>query len=177
MIATPSDFIGGVYTVPLRPLADDRGYFCETFRRATVPGGREMTQQNVSFSRAGVLRGMHYHLKQADFVLVPSGRVRAALFDLRTGSPTRGGRQVLEMGEGHPVGLYVPKGVAHGFHALTDALVIYLVDELYDGGDELGVRWDDPALGIDWGVRAPILSARDRGNPLLAAIPAGELPR
>lgn len=177
MVATPSELIRGVYTVPLGRLADDRGYFCETFRRGVVPEAGQVVQQNVSLSRAGVLRGMHYHLEQADFVVVPSGRVRAALFDLRAGSPTRGGRQVLEMGEGRPVALYVPKGVAHGFYALADALVIYLVDQPYDGGDEFGVRWDDPALGIDWGVRAPLLSARDRGNPLLAAIPAGELPR
>ena len=76
--ARPSERIGGVYIVPLRAFSDDRGYFFESFRKAWIPGVREMVQGNVSFSKASVLRGMHYHLKQADFWLVPSGRVRAA---------------------------------------------------------------------------------------------------
>jgi len=163
--------------VPLRAFSDDRGYFFESFRRSWIPGVREMIQGNVSFSRAGVLRGLHYHLKQADFWLVPSGHVRAALCDLRRSSPTRGGTEVLDMGEKHPVGLYIPKGVAHGFVALQDSFMTYLVDEFYDNSDEKGVRWDDPALGLDWAIdRAPVLSGRDSQNALLADIPANELP-
>jgi len=75
-----------------------------------------------------------------------------------------------------PVGLYIPKGVAHGFYAVEDSFMTYLVDEYYDASDELGVRWDDPALGIRWGAESPILSERDARNPPLAEIPPQRLP-
>jgi dTDP-4-dehydrorhamnose 3,5-epimerase len=175
-VAVPSEAIVGVYRVRLRQLGDERGHFFETFRRGWIPDAREMVQGNCSFSKAGVLRGLHYHLKQADLWVVPSGRVRAALYDLRRGSPTRGRSEVMEMGDANPIALYVPQGVAHGFLAITDAFVTYLVDELYDNSDELGVRWDDPALGIAWQARQPILSARDRSNPFLADLPADHVP-
>jgi dTDP-4-dehydrorhamnose 3,5-epimerase len=179
--AQPSDRIAGVYVVPFRSFADPRGYFFETFRRTWVPGGREMIQGNCSFSHAGVLRGLHYHRKQADFWTVPLGLVRAALYDLRTSSPTRGAAQVLDLGpgEGTSRGLYIPKGVAHGFYALKDSFMTYLVDEYYDNSDELGVRFDDPALGLDWDLGAgptPIVSERDQKNPPLAELPAAQLP-
>jgi dTDP-4-dehydrorhamnose 3,5-epimerase len=180
--AQPSERIAGVYVVPFRTFSDPRGYFYESFRRTWVPGSREMIQGNCSFSKAGVLRGLHFHRKQADFWGVPTGLVRAALYDLRTTSATRGAAQVLDLGEGagNARGLYIPKGVAHGFYALEDSFMTYLVDEYYDNSDELGVRWDDPALGIDWGVSAgpaPIVSERDQKNPSLAEIPDAERPR
>jgi dTDP-4-dehydrorhamnose 3,5-epimerase len=174
--ARESERIRGVYFVPLKQFADDRGYFFESFRKSWLPGVPEMIQGNVSFSKAGVLRGMHYHLKQADFWLVPQGHVRAALYDMRRASPTRGASELYELGEQSPFGLYIPPGVAHGFYTLGPSMMTYLVDQYYDNSDERGVRWDDPALGIDWGAREPIVSARDRQNPPLAAIPAGELP-
>ena len=176
--AHESERIRGVLVVPLRAFADERGYFFESFRRSWLPpGAPEMIQGNVSFSRAGVLRGMHYHLRQADFWLVPSGHVRAALYDLRATSPTRGASQVLELGEDLPIGLYIPPGVAHGHYAVSASLMTYLVDRYYDNSDEKGIRWDDPALGIDWGARDPILSARDQENPRLADLPVEALPR
>jgi dTDP-4-dehydrorhamnose 3,5-epimerase len=170
--------IGGVYVVRFQKFGDSRGYFNETFRKSWVPGVREMVQGNCSFSAKGVLRGLHYHLKQADFWSVPVGRVRAALYDCRPGSPTEGASQVLEMGQQTPIGLYIPRGVAHGFCALEESYMSYLVDEYYDGADELGIRWDDPALGLDWGLsEAPVLSQRDASNPALADIPAHLRPR
>jgi dTDP-4-dehydrorhamnose 3,5-epimerase len=169
--------IHGVAVVHLEAFGDSRGRFLETYRRSWVPGAREMVQANRSDSRAGVLRGLHYHLRQADFWYVPSGRVRAALYDLRRSSPTHGASATIEMGEGREVGLYIPSGVAHGFVALADAVMTYLVDEPYDGTDELGILWNDPALGIDWGIADPLLSDRDRANPPLAAIPPSRLPR
>jgi dTDP-4-dehydrorhamnose 3,5-epimerase len=177
--ARPSARIDGVYLVPLRPFADARGTFFESFRRSWIPGAREMVQGNCSLSEAGVLRGLHYHRKQADFWVLLSGRARAALYDLRRSSPTRGAAEVLDLDGTRPAGLYIPKGVAHGYHALDDCSMIYFVDEYYDGGDELAVRWDDPALGIDWGGRAPVaplVSESDRHNPALADIPAALLP-
>lgn len=174
--AQPSARIEGVFRIPFRSFGDDRGYFFESFRREWLPAAREMIQGNCSFSRAGVLRGLHYHLKQADLWTVPSGAVRAALYDFRASSPTRGNHEVLEMGDAQRVGLYIPKGVAHGFFAVKDSFMTYLVDEYYDNSDELGIRWDDPALGIDWGATSPIVSERDQKNPLVSAIPHDRRP-
>src|SRR4051812_50117120 len=114
----PSDRIAGVYIVPFRSFPDSRGYFFESYRRSWIPGVRDMVQGNCSFSQKGVLRGLHYHLKQADFWAVPSGHVRAALYDLRPSSPTRGTSMKIDMGQDHPIGLYIPRGVAHGFYAV-----------------------------------------------------------
>ena len=172
-----SPHIRGVYCVPLQVVGDERGYFFESFRQSWLPALPAMVQGNVSFSKTGVLRGMHYHLRQADFWFAPSGHVRAALYDLRASAPTRGASQVLDLGEDHPVGLYIPAGVAHGFYTLSPSLMAYLVDRYYDDTDEKGIRWDDPALGIDWGVRRPIISARDSANPRLENIPPHDLPR
>lgn len=175
--ALPSPTIDGVFRIPFRTFGDDRGYFFETYRREWLPGAREMIQGNCSFSRAGVLRGLHYHLKQADLWTVPSGEVRAVLYDFRTSSPTRGKSEIIEINEANRVGVYIPKGVAHGFYAVKDSFMSYLVDEYYDNSDELGIRWDDPALGIDWGVTAPVVSARDQQNPVASAIPVDRQPR
>src|SRR4051812_17288765 len=115
--------IDGVTVVPFKSFGDDRGYFFESYRRSWIPGGREMVQGNCSFSKQGVLRGLHYHLKQADLWAVPSGMVRAVLYDFRQSSPTSGALQVVEIGERNPVGLYIPKGVAHGFYAIEDSFM------------------------------------------------------
>ena len=178
VVVEPSSAIAGVYVVRFKKYGDARGYFYESFRKSWIPEAREMIQGNTSFSAAGVLRGMHYHFKQVDFWSVPVGRVRAAMFDFRPSSPTFRASQVVEMGREAPIGLYIPRGVAHGFCALEDSFMTYLVDEYYDGGDELGIRWDDPEMGIEWGLaRPPILSPRDAANPPLAAIPASQRPR
>jgi dTDP-4-dehydrorhamnose 3,5-epimerase len=175
--AQPSTLIAGVYTVDMKVFGDTRGFFFETYRKSWIPGGREMVQGNCSFSSAGVLRGLHYHLKQADLWSVPMGAVRAVLYDFRSNSPTRGASQIVEMGQDNRVSLYIPKGVAHGFLALKDSYMTYLVDELYDNSDELGILWNDPALGVEWGAGpSPSLSDRDRGNPKIADIPVGRRP-
>lgn len=176
----PSPHIHGVFTVRLQKFGDGRGYFYETYRRSwQVPGMREMVQSNCSFSRAGVLRGLHYHFKQADLWSVPQGRVRAGLFDYRTSSPTFRRTSVFEMSHDQPTAVYIPKGVAHGFFAIEDSFMTYLVDECYDGKDELGIRWNDPALGLDWklGTSAPLVSERDARNLPLSEIPAELQPR
>ena len=163
----------GAFLVPLPRFPDDRGWFSESFRQEWLPGARPMIQGNLSFSRAGVLRGLHFHLRQADYWWVCLGRMLAALFDLRAGSPTEGQRYEARLGDaelGPAHGLYVPPGVAHGFFAETDVLMQYMVDRVYDGDDEFGVAWDDPAVGISWPSSGPVLSDRDRGNPPLAEV-------
>lgn len=174
----PSRAIEGVVVVRLDSYGDERGRFAETYRRSWLPeSAREMVQQNVSVKRAGAVVGLHFHLAQADYWYVASGRARVVLHDLRRGSPTEGATEVREMGGGDEVGLYVPPGVAHGFSALADLVLVYLVDAYYDGSDEHGVAFDDPELGIDWGVKQPVVSSRDRANPPRAEITPECLPR
>ncbi|GIV68604.1 dTDP-4-dehydrorhamnose 3,5-epimerase family protein [Caldilinea sp.] len=172
-----SSRIAGVKIVRLKVFRDERGRFLETFRKEWFPERTwSIVQTNRSDSRAGVLRGLHYHFRQVDYWYVAQGRIRVGLADLRKDSPTFGASETVEMGEQNEYGLYIPSGVAHGFYALTDATLIYLVDNYYDGGDEFGVAWDDPDLAVPWNVRAPILSARDRANPRLQEIPAEQRP-
>lgn len=161
-------------TVFLRPLqlhVDDRGSFAESYRREWLPSGAgEMIQANLSRSKAGVLRGPHFHRRQADYWVVVEGRAFVGLVDLRAGSPTEGERQQLTLDAGEPAGLYIPPGVAHGFYAETDVILHYLVDAYHDGADEFGIAWDDPDLGIAWPTTQPLLSERDRSNPSLAEV-------
>jgi dTDP-4-dehydrorhamnose 3,5-epimerase len=171
-----SDLIAGVWIVDPDVHADDRGRFVETYRRSWFPQGREMVQGNRSDKLAQTVVGLHYHLHQADYWLVPRGTARVVLHDLREGSPTDGHTHVVEIGEHDCRGVFIPPGVAHGFAALTDMMITYLVDNYYNPDDELGVAWDDPAIGADWGVTDPILSARDKANPPRAQIPAGRRP-
>jgi dTDP-4-dehydrorhamnose 3,5-epimerase len=168
--------IKGVHVVRLSSHPDDRGRFIETFRRSWVPGCNEMVQGNRSDSKPGVLRGIHYHLFQADYWYVPSGRSIAALVDMRQSSPTYKTVETIEMGDENEVGVYIPPGVGHGFYALTAVTMTYMVDQYFDGSDEFGVRYDDPALAIGWPEGERIVSDRDRENPLLADIPEENLP-
>jgi dTDP-4-dehydrorhamnose 3,5-epimerase len=99
------------------------------------------------------------------------------LHDLRDGSPTDGTTLEIDMGgDDLERGVFIPPGVAHGFAALTDMTITYMVDGYYNPADELGVAWDDPAIGADWGVTDPIVSKRDRDNPLRADLPEDRHP-
>lgn len=172
-----SSVISGVKFVRLQVWADERGHFLETFRKDWFPERNwDIVQTNCSFSRAFVLRGLHYHLRQVDYWFVPQGTIRVALADLRRSSPNRGASQTIEIGDDNPLGIFIPAGIAHGFVAVTPATLTYLVDNYYDGSDEHGVAWDDPELGIDWGLSQPTLSPRDRQNRRLSDIPAHLLP-
>lgn len=176
--ARASERISGLYTVPIRAFADERGRFMETFRVEWFPQvSWERIQNNRSDSKAGVLRGLHFHHFQVDYWYVPSGIVRVGLADLRPSSPTYRATEVLEIGGENNVGVFIPTGVAHGFYALTDATLMYIVNQYYDGTDEHGVAWNDPDLGVAWGVESAILSGRDQQNPLLRDIPADKLPK
>jgi len=168
-----SDVIDGVYVVTLQAHGDARGRFIETYRREWFPDGREMVQGNRSEKQAGALVGLHFHRLQADYWHVVSGRARVVLHDLRVGSPTERATQRIDLDGDEPAGVYIPPGVGHGFAALTDLVLTYLVDGYYDPEDELGVQWDDPAIDADWGVTDPVVSDRDRMLPQRDAV---ELP-
>lgn len=148
----------------LRRFADDRGDFTELWRQEWLPGAPPFVQANLSRSVAGALRGMHVHLRQDDFQVVLSGVYHVNLVDLRPGMNLA--RQSLRL-EAHQW-LHVPAGVAHGLQALEDSLMVYLVSATYDGSDEHGLAWDDPALALPWPGGPPRLSARDAAAPRLA---------
>jgi dTDP-4-dehydrorhamnose 3,5-epimerase len=165
-----SDVIAGVVVAKPALHGDERGVFVETYRREWFPGAREMIQANRADRQQGCVVGLHYHLHQADYWYVPFGRARVVLHDLREGSPTDTKTLTMDLGVGDDGshdhgGVFIPPGVAHGFAALTDMTITYLVDGYYDPDDELGVAWDDPEIGADWGVEQPVLSARDQNNP------------
>jgi dTDP-4-dehydrorhamnose 3,5-epimerase len=151
---------------PLFP--DGRGSFREIFRSSWFEGiFAGEVQINCTRSIPGVLRGLHYHTAQWDLWFPMEGSIRAALLDLRNGSPTRGASETLVMSGMQGRALLIPPGVAHGYLALDDCTLIYVVNSYYDGSDEFGVAWDDPETGIDWGTDSPVLSLRDSGNPPL----------
>ena len=135
----------GVHLVDLTTRGDERGSFTETFRQEWFPGAPPIVQSNLSISRAGVLRGLHVHRRQADYWCWLDGTAFVALYDLREGSPThrQAWTRVFDANESL-VGLYIPNGVAHGFTALTDARLQYMVDGYFTGEDEQGFAWNDP---------------------------------
>ena len=168
---TESDVIRDVYVVEPTAFGDSRGRFVESYRRSWFPHGREMVQGNRSDKTAGTVVGLHYHLHQADYWYVVRGMARVVLHDLRQGSPTDGATMLLDLGQQSSLGVFIPPGVAHGFAALADMTLTYLVDGYYNPADELGVAWDDPEIGADWGVAAPVVSERDRSNPRRSDVP------
>jgi dTDP-4-dehydrorhamnose 3,5-epimerase len=170
--------ISGLQIVRLQGYGDDRGRFMETFRKEWFPQRSwDRVQINRSDSKKGVLRGLHYHHQQIDYWYVIDGVLRAAVVDIRPNSATYLNTITIEMGGENNIGLFIPSGVAHGFYAITDVTLTYVIDNYFDGGrDEYGVAWNDPQIGMDWGTVDPILSDRDRNNPLLRDIVEEDLP-
>ncbi len=164
--------IEGVHRFDLSPHPDDRGRFQEAYKKSWVPGAPEMVQSSLSYSRAGVLRGLHFHKRQADYWTIARGRCRVTLVDIREASPTFRHVEQFEMSQDEPRGVFIPPLVAHGLYAVENMTLCYLVTQEYDAAnpDEFGIAWDDPELGIDWGGTTPILSERDRSNPSLADV-------
>lgn len=177
-----SEIIDGVVTVVPTVHSDERGLFVETYRRNWLPDAKEMVQGNRADRAFGSIVGLHYHLHQADFWYVPFGSCRVVLHDLRLGSPTHGNTIMLDIGlkadgrHDHS-GIYIPPGVAHGFAALSDMTITYLVDSYYNPNDELGVAWYDPEIGARWGIEKPVLSKRDMDNRRIKDIPNHLIPR
>jgi dTDP-4-dehydrorhamnose 3,5-epimerase len=149
--------IEDVRVIPLRRFEDERGWFVELRRESSLP--KPTRQTNLSFSRAGTIRGLHYHERgQDDLFCCLSGTARIVALDRQTGETF-----TLDIGDDNPVAVYVPGRLAHGFEALTDVLFLYHVTEEYDPADpdEHGVPWDDPRVVDLWSTRSPILSERD----------------
>ena len=155
---------------------DQRGFFVETYqlaRYADAAISRPFVQDNMSRSGYGVLRGLHLQnpRTQGKLVSVMRGRVLDVAVDVRVGSPNFGRHVAVELSEENRRQFWVPRGFAHGFAVLSEtADFFYKCDDIYSPKDEIVVRWDDPAIGITWGVENPSLSARDAAAPLLSEV-------
>jgi len=155
---------------------DARGFFLETYQlhRYVEHGiSRPFVQDNMSRSTFGVLRGLHLQnpLTQGKLVTALRGKVLDVAVDVRRGSPNFGRHVAVELSEQNRRQLWVPRGFAHGFAVLSESAdIFYKCDDLYSPNDELAIRWDDPAIGIKWGVESPVLSAKDAAAPLLAEV-------
>jgi dTDP-4-dehydrorhamnose 3,5-epimerase len=179
--------IPGVLIIEPKIFGDTRGLFLETFQdqRYAEAGIRQpFVQDNLSRSTRGTLRGLHFQdpNAQGKLVTVLRGAVRDVAVDVRVGSPTFGRHVAADLDEDNRRQLYVPRGFAHGFVVCSESAdFFYKCDAFYSPADEKVLRWDDPELGIDWGIADlgiidPILSARDQQGRTLAAL-AGMLPR
>jgi len=163
---------------------DERGFFCETYRRAWheeagLPPD-EFIQDNHSRSARGVVRGLHFQVGAgvAKLVRCARGRIVDVAVDLRRGSPTYGRWEAVELDEQSMRQLYVPVGFAHGFCVLSDvADVMYKQTAYYNAEVERGIAWDDPEIGVQWPLPSQELSvsARDAAAPRLSEI-ADDLP-
>jgi dTDP-4-dehydrorhamnose 3,5-epimerase len=163
--------IDGVFRRSVTFHPDGRGSFGELWRDSwTAPLGDAMRQANLSRSAPRVLRGLHYHRRQADLWVVADGHPFIALVDVRP-AVSGAGAPVVETIDASPgEAFYLPAGVAHGFYARDAITLVYLVTNEYDGSDELGFSWDDPEAAVSWPDRDPILSPRDAAAPSLAAL-------
>jgi dTDP-4-dehydrorhamnose 3,5-epimerase len=152
--------IDGVELIPLRRFEDGRGWFMELMRASNLP--EPVRQSNLSFSRKGVIRGLHYHERgQSDLFCCVQGMVRVVVLDRESGETF-----TADIGDDNPAAVFIPGRHAHGFEALTDCLFLYHVTQEYDAADpdEHEVPWNDPRVVHLWSTESPILSQRDAGT-------------
>jgi len=160
---------------------DERGWFSETYSQRTYARlgiDAVFVQDNHSYSeKAGTVRGLHYQMQpsaQAKLIRVLRGRAVSVAVDIRRSSPTFGRHAKIELSGGQANQVYIPAGFAHGFCTLEPQTeVFYKASTFYDPANERGINWKDPALGIDWPVRAAdaVLSPKDIEHPMLAEQP------
>jgi dTDP-4-dehydrorhamnose 3,5-epimerase len=147
---------------------DERGFFLERYKKSDFKGtgvGDEFVQLNHSFSKKGVIRGLHFQKspeEQGKLVTVVSGHIIDVAVDIRPSSSTFKKSVSVELSSDKGISLWVPPGFAHGFLALENSNVIYLTTKEYSPRLDCGVRWDDPDLKISWPVESPIISPKDR---------------
>ena len=172
--------IEGVYIIEPTVFGDERGYFFESYNeerfRSETGIDVHFVQDNESRSKRGVLRGLHFQKKpyaQAKLVRVVQGKVLDVVVDIRKESPTFGKHIAVELSGNNHRQLFIPKGFAHGYVVMEDDTVFqYKCDEFYHPEAEGGIAWNDPDIGIDWGVAESdiILSEKDKRHPLLKEI-------
>lgn len=165
----------GAYIIEMEPLRDERGFFARSFCREEFAAhglNPDLVQCSVSFNdKRGTLRGMHWQAKpheEAKLVRCTMGAIHDVILDLRPDSPAFRRWVAVELTAENRRALYIPEGCAHGFQTLADNTeVFYQMSEFYHPECARGVRWDDPAFGIEWPVADPIISARDRAYPMM----------
>lgn len=174
--------INDVLIIEPKSFPDERGFFRETYHRekyCSLGIEKVFVQDNHSFSKHGVIRGLHYQLQkpQAKLIYVISGEILDVAVDIRKSSPTFGKHVSVILSTDNCRQLYIPEGFAHGFSVLSEsANVIYKCSDVYNPGDDLGILWSDREIGIDWKIENPIVSEKDRQNPLLKDMPKDKLP-
>ncbi|QRF75013.1 dTDP-4-dehydrorhamnose 3,5-epimerase [Thermoplasmatales archaeon] len=162
----------------IEPIAfpDERGYFLESFKESDFSGmgiKRYFRQDNHSFSVAGTLRGLHFQkppYSQGKLMRVVHGKIIDVAVDVRAGSPTYGKYVSRELSSENHLILWVPEGFAHGFLALTDAVVLYKATSEYNKNSEGGLIWNDPDVGVEWPFDKPVISEKDTKWPGLKEI-------
>lgn len=165
---TPTQQFSDVYLIQPQKHSDERGFFMESFREswlAEIAPKQRFVQDNHSFSKQNVLRGLHYQLEQpqAKLVRVVHGRIFDVVVDMRRSSPTFGKWQGFELSADNHLQLWIPEGFAHGFYTLSEtAECLYRCTHYYHAPSEQSVRFDDPHLNIHWPLLAePLLSPKD----------------
>jgi dTDP-4-dehydrorhamnose 3,5-epimerase len=169
--ADPAALPHGVALRGLVAHVDGRGRVGEIFR-AEWPTGVAPVQWVMSISEAGVMRGVHAHIRHDDYFVLLDGRLVLGLRDLRAGSPTGERSALLELRGDMPVAVSIPHGVAHGFLFLARSTYVLGSTHYYDAGDELGCHWQDPGLGFNWPLSNALLSPRDAALPPLRELAA-----
>ena len=152
----------GVRIWPLEPHHDRRGWLVEAFRESWAPGV-EGAQVNITWSRAGTLRGSHVHGKHTDYFVLASGRAAVGIRDVRKRSLTFGMTALVELSSESPSAMTVPPGVLHGLYFPVDSILLTVESHVYDPVEEVQCQWDDPELEIPWPFSSPILSDGDLG--------------
>lgn len=166
-----------------RIFGDERGFFTETFRQSWLSErGLDLrfVQDNLSRSKKGTLRGLHYQITraQAKLVTVLSGAVLDVAVDIRKGSPSFGQHIAIELNDQNRYQLLIPEGFAHGFQVLSpQADFYYKCSDYYFPQGERGIAYNDPKIGIEWKAIPAILSEKDKHNPPFEQVPAEDLPQ
>lgn len=173
--------IAGLLIIEPKVFGDARGFFLETWNEQRYhEAGLDLSfvQDNLSRSRRGTLRGLHFQNpnSQGKLVYVIEGEVFDVAVDLRQRSPTFGRWHGLRLSAENRLQFFVPPGFAHGFAVLSEtALFAYKCTDFYSPKDELTLRWDDPEVGVQWPVSEPVLSEKDKRGLRLRELPAGRL--
>jgi dTDP-4-dehydrorhamnose 3,5-epimerase len=168
--------LNGVIKIESKVFTDDRGYFMESFKSSDfVKAGIDMgfSQDNHSFSQAGVIRGLHfqrYPNQQGKLVSVISGKIFDVAVDLRPDSSTYSKWFGIILSENNGTMLWIPPGFAHGFQALDNSHVYYKATNEFSQKDDAGIRWDDPTIAVKWPHEKPVVSEKDANLPLLGEL-------
>jgi len=180
MITVTETKLKDVYLIKPKQFGDNRGWFMESYSKRDFEAAGlniDFVQDNRSFTALkGTVRGLHFQrppMAQTKLLSCLRGRIMDVAVDLRHDSPTYLQWIGVELSEDDPTQILIPKGFAHGFVTLSDDVeIMYKVDAFYSPECDGGVRWNDPDIGVDWGVTDPVLSEKDQHSPFLRDLPA-----